>query len=166
MRGFTIIWIGQIVSQLGSAMTWFAFSIWAWKVTGEATTLALVLFFSYIPTLLLGPIAGALVDRWNKKLVMALSDMGTALATLVVLLLYLTNLLLVWHLYVAAVFAGVFLAFQFPAYSSATPLMVPKDQYARAEGDAGIDPGHPRHPGAGRGRGATGQDRLRGRYDH
>jgi len=44
LRGFTVIWVGQIVSQLGSAMTWFAFSIWAWKITGEATTLALVLF--------------------------------------------------------------------------------------------------------------------------
>ena len=65
LRGFTVIWVGQIVSQLGSAMTWFAFSIWAWKITGQATTLALVLFFSYIPTLLFGPVAGALVDRWN-----------------------------------------------------------------------------------------------------
>ena len=138
LRGFTVIWAGQIVSQLGSAMTWFAFSIWAWKITGQATTLALVLFFSYIPTLLFGPIAGALVDRWNKKLVLAFSDLGTTLATLAVLLLYLANLLQVWHLYVAVVFAGVFLAFQFPAYSAATTLMVPKEQYARAEGMLGL----------------------------
>jgi MFS transporter, DHA3 family, macrolide efflux protein len=138
LRGFTVIWIGQVVSQLGSAMTWFAFSIWAWKITGEATTLALVLFFSYIPTLLFSPIAGALVDRWNKRLVMALSDLGTALATLVILLLYITHFLQVWHLYVAALFAGVFLAFQFPAYSAATTLMLPKDQYARAEGMLGL----------------------------
>ena len=138
MRGFTVIWVGQIVSQLGSAMSWFAFSIWAWKITGEATTLALVLFFSYIPTLLFSPVAGALVDRWSKKLVMAFSDLGTALATLVILMLYLTHLLQVWHLYIAAVFAGVFLAFQFPAYSAATTLMLPKDQYARAEGMLGL----------------------------
>ena len=138
LRGFTVIWIGQVVSQLGSAMTWFAFSIWAWKITGEATTLALVLFFSYIPTLLFSPIAGALVDRWNKRLVMALSDLGTALATLVIFLLYITHFLQVWHLYVAALFAGVFLAFQFPAYSATTTLMLPKDQYARAEGMLGL----------------------------
>jgi hypothetical protein len=50
LRGFTFIWVRQIVSQLGSAMTWFAFSIW-WKITGQVTTLALVLFFSYIPSL-------------------------------------------------------------------------------------------------------------------
>jgi MFS transporter, DHA3 family, macrolide efflux protein len=137
-RGFTVIWIGQIVSQLGSAMTWFAFSIWAWKTTGEATTLALVLFFSYIPTLFFGPVAGALVDRWNKKLVMAFSDLGTALATLAILFLYVAHSLQVWHLYVAAIFAGVFLSFQFPAYSAATTLMLPKDQYARAEGMLGL----------------------------
>ncbi len=138
LTGFTVIWIGQIISQLGSAMSWFAFSIWAWKVTGEATTLALVLFFSYIPTLLFSPVAGALVDRWNKKPVLAFSDLGTALATLAILLLYTTHFLHVWHLYVAAVFAGVFNAFQFPAYSAATTLMLPKDQYARAEGMLGL----------------------------
>ena len=119
-------------------MSWFAFSIWAWKVTGEATTLALVQFFAYIPTLLFSPAAGVLVDRWNKKLVIALSDLGTALATLGILLLYITHLLQIWHLYVAAVFAGVFIAFQFPAYSAATILMLPKKQYSRAEGMLGL----------------------------
>jgi DHA3 family macrolide efflux protein-like MFS transporter len=138
MRGFTIIWLGQVVSQLGSAMSWFAFSIWAWKTTGQATTLAMVQFFAYIPSLLFSPFAGVLVDRWNKKLVMILSDLGTALATLAILLLFLTHLLQVWHLYAAAVFAGCFTAFQFPAFSTATILMLPKKDYSRAEGMLGL----------------------------
>jgi MFS transporter, DHA3 family, macrolide efflux protein len=119
-------------------MSWFAFSIWAWKATGEATTLAMVQFYAFVPTLLFSPFAGALVDRWNKKLVMALSDFGTALATAAILGLYLGNLLQVWHLYVAAVFAGAFTAFQFPAYTTATVLMLKKDQYSRAEGMLGL----------------------------
>lgn len=138
LRGFTIIWVGQIISQLGSAMSWFAFSIWAWKSTGQAATLAMVQFFAYIPTLFFSPAAGVLVDRWNKKLVMALSDLGTAAATLAVLLLYLSNSLQVWHLYAAAIFAGAFVAFQFPAYSAATILMLPKEDYSRAEGMLGL----------------------------
>jgi Major Facilitator Superfamily len=138
MRGFSIVWLGQVVSQLGSAMSWFAFSIWAWKTTGQATTLAMVQFFAYVPSLLFSPFAGVLVDRWNKKLVMVLSDLGTALATLGILLLYLTHMLQVWHLFTAAVFAGVFTAFQFPAFSTATILILPKKDYSRAEGMLGL----------------------------
>ena len=52
MFGFTIVWIGQVVSLLGSGMTWFALTIWAWEITGQATALALVAFFSFGPTVL------------------------------------------------------------------------------------------------------------------
>jgi len=92
-------------------MTWFAFSIWAWKITGQATTLALVLFFSYIPTLLFGPIAGALLTAGIKNWSWRSATWGQPWQTLAVLLLYLANLLQVWHLYVAVVFAGVFCLF-------------------------------------------------------
>ncbi len=138
MRGFVIIWAGQIIAQLGIVMGWFAFSLWAWKATGEATTLAMVQLYDFIPILLFSPIAGVLVDRWNKKLVLALSGLGTALAALGILVLFLSNSLQVWHLYVAAAFAGIFVAFQFPAYSAATILMLPKEQYARAEAMLGL----------------------------
>ena len=71
MSGFTIVWVGQVISFLGSGMTWFALTIWAWEITGQATALALVGFFAFGPTVLFSPIAGALVDRWNRKLVAA-----------------------------------------------------------------------------------------------
>ncbi len=138
MRAFVIVWAGQMVSLFGSAMSWFAFTIWAWQTTGEATVLALVSFFSFGPTLLLSPVAGALVDRWNRKLVMMLSDVATGLATLAVLVLYATDTLQIWHLYVIAILAGAFGAFQFPAYSAAVTTMLPKEQYARAEGMVGM----------------------------
>ncbi len=138
MLAFTIVWIGQVVSLLGSAMTWFAFTIWAWQTTGEATVLALVGFFSFGPTLLLSPLAGVLVDRWNRKLVMMLSDLATGLGTLVVLLLYATGSLQVWHLYLVGAVAAAFVSFQFPAYSAAVTMMLPKEHYARAQGMLGL----------------------------
>jgi MFS transporter, DHA3 family, macrolide efflux protein len=55
MRAFTIIWLGQIVSLLGSAMTWFAFTIWVWKTTGRVTALSTVSFFAFVPAILLAP---------------------------------------------------------------------------------------------------------------
>ena len=134
MAGFTIVWVGQVISLLGSGMTWFALTIWAWEVTGTATALALVAFFSFGPTVLLSPIAGVVVDRWNRKLIMIASDAATGLMTVVVLLLHATGHLQVWHLYATGAIAGAFQALQFPAYSAAVSTMLPKDQYGRANG--------------------------------
>jgi len=137
MRGFTVLWFGQIVSLIGSAMTWFAFTIWAWDVTGKASALATISFFAFLPTILLSPVAGAFVDRWNRKLVMLLSDLATAIATLVVLLIYTFGDLQIWHIYIVSILAGFFTAFQYPAYSAAVTTMLSKDDYARADGMMG-----------------------------
>lgn len=138
MRAFTIVWLGQIASLLGTGMTQFAIALWAWELTEQATALALVGFFSFAPTILFSPIAGALVDRWDRKLVMMLSDLAAGLSTLVLLLLFLADNLQIWHLYVAGAFTGAFQAFQFPAYSAAISTMIPKEQYARANAMLGL----------------------------
>jgi MFS family permease len=65
---------------------------------------------------------------------MMLSDLGAALATMIVLILYITGNLQIWHLYVTAIISGIFQGFQWPAYSAAITLMLPKEQYARANG--------------------------------
>ncbi|MFX1563230.1 MAG: MFS transporter [Promethearchaeota archaeon] len=132
MAAFLIIWIGQVVSLLGTAMTGFALTIWAWLITGEATVLALMGFFQVGPILLVSPFAGVLVDRWNRRLTMMLSDLAAVLSTMAVLLLFMTNNLQIWHLYVTGAFTGAFQAFQFPAYSAAISMMLPKKQYTRA----------------------------------
>ncbi len=134
MAAFTIIWIGQVISLLGTAMTGFALTIWAWQITQQATALALVGFFTFAPALLVTPFAGALVDRWNRKFVMMLSDLAAILSTVVVFMLFWTGNLQIWHLYLTGAFSGAFGAFQFPAYSAAVTTMVSKDQYGRASG--------------------------------
>ncbi len=134
MRAFLIVWAGQVASLLGSSMTQFALTIWAYELTGSATALALVAFFSFAPMLVFGPVAGALVDRWNRKLVMMLSDLASGIATVGIFLLYLGGSLQIWHVCVAAVISGTFSAFQWPAYSAAISTMLPKAQYGRANG--------------------------------
>jgi len=140
MRSFTILWLGQVISLLGSAMTWFAFTIWAWQKTGQASSLSTLSFFAFLPTVLLTPIAGTLVDRWNRKLVLLLSDLGAAAGTLAALLLFLTGRLEIWHVYLISLLAGFFTAFQYPAYNAAVTTMLPKEQYLRAEGMLGLAP--------------------------
>jgi len=134
MLAFTTIWIGQVISLLGTAMSSFALTIWAWQITGQATALALVGFFSFAPNIVVSPVAGALVDRWNRKLTMMLSDLAAVLSTVTVLFLYSTGNLQIWHLYVTGAFSGTFQAFQFPAYSAAVTTMVSKKHYGRASG--------------------------------
>jgi MFS family permease len=134
MRAFLIVWFGQVISLFGSSLTAFALTIWAYQLTERATALALMGFFSFGPTVLLSPVAGALVDRWNRKLVMMLSDLAAGGSSVVIFLLYAAGNLEIWHLYVAGAFAGAFQAFQFPAYSAAITTMLPKEQYARANG--------------------------------
>jgi len=134
MVAFVIVWIGQLISLLGTAMTGFALAYWAYMITGTATALALVGFFAFAPTVLVSPIAGALVDRWNRKLMMMLSDLAAISSTAIVLLLYSTGNLQIWHLFITGMFASAFGAFQFPAYSAAVTTMVPKEQYGRASG--------------------------------
>src|SRR5574341_1190132 len=134
MFGFTIVWAGQVVSLLGTQMSAFALTIWAYELTGSATALALVGFFFLTPMLVFSPIAGAIVDRSNRKWMMALSDLAAGMATVGVLSLYLTGGLQIWHLYVANAIMGLFQAFQWPAYSAAISVMLPKEQYGRANG--------------------------------
>lgn len=137
MSGFTILWLGQIISLLGSAMTWFAFTIWAWEETGKASALATISFFVFLPTVLLTPVAGAFVDRWNRKLVMLLSDFAAALGTLIIFLIYTFGDLQIWHIYSVGILAGFFTAFQYPAYAAVVTTMLSKKDYARAEGMLG-----------------------------
>ncbi len=138
MPGFSVVWFGQVVSLLGSGMTQFGLTIWAWQITGRATALALVGFFAFAPLIVMTPLAGALVDRWNRKLLMIASDSAAALATAAILILLRTNQLQIWHLYAAAAFAGTFGAFQFPAYAASISLMVHKRHYTRANAMLGL----------------------------
>lgn len=132
MPAFTIVWVGQAFSLLGTSMTEFALTIWAFQKTGTATALALVGFFYFTPLLVFSPLAGALVDRSNRKLMMMLSDLASGVATIGIFVLYATGNLQIWHLYIAVLIQGTFQTFQWPAYSAAITLMVPKEQYTRA----------------------------------
>ncbi len=134
MMAFSLVWFGQLLSLIGTGMTSFALALWAWRETGAATSLALVAFFAAGPTILFSPFAGALVDRWNRKLVMMVSDSAAGAATCVLLLLYSFDVLQIWHLYVAAAWTGLFQAFQWPSYSAAISTMLPPEQYDRANG--------------------------------
>jgi MFS family permease len=134
MFGFTLVWLGQIISVLATNMSAFALTIWVFQKTGSATSLGLMQVFFITPFLLITPFAGVLVDRHNRKSMMMVSDLVAGVATISILFLQFLGVLDVWHLYVAAIFQGLGNAFQWPAYSATISTMVPKEQYGRANG--------------------------------
>lgn len=138
MFGFSIVWLGQLVSMSGSGMTRFALTIWVWQETGEATALALVAIFSFAPAIFFSPIAGAIVDRVSRKKVMIASDFAAGLSTVALVILFSTGHLEIWHLWATGFFASAFESFQFPAYSAAITTMVEKKHYTRANAMLGM----------------------------
>jgi MFS transporter, DHA3 family, macrolide efflux protein len=134
MRIFLLIWFGQLVSLIGSGLTKFALGVWVYERTGSVTQFALISVFARIPAILLFPVAGALIDRWNRRWAMILSDSGAGLSTIAVALLLVTGRLEIWHIYLAVAVSSAFSAFQWPAYSAATTLLVPKQHLGRASG--------------------------------
>jgi MFS family permease len=134
MRVFALVWLGQLVSIVGSGLTSFALGVWVLQGTGSVTQYTLILVFATLPGIILSPIAGALVDRWNRRYVMLLSDLGAALSTLGIALLLLAGWLDVWHIYIATGVNSIFSAFHWPAYSASVTLLVPKEHFGRAGG--------------------------------
>jgi DHA3 family macrolide efflux protein-like MFS transporter len=134
MRLFLIIWAGQFVSQIGTALTRFALLVWLYGESGSVFDVALLGFFSFLPAFLISPIAGVWVDRLNRRTVMLLADLIAGLTTVWLLGLYSLGELQTWHLYVAQVLAGAAEAFQSPAYAAATTALVRKEAYGRANG--------------------------------
>lgn len=134
MFGFTLVWLGQIISVLATNMTVFALTIWVFEETGSATALGLMQVFFITPLLIVTPLAGVLVDRHNRKMMMMVSDLTAGLATILILTLQAFGALEVWHLYAAAILQGLGNAFQWPAYSATISTMIPKEKLGRANG--------------------------------
>lgn len=134
MFGFTLVWLGQIISVLATNMSLFALTIWVFEKTGSVTVLGLIQWFFIVPLLVISPVAGVMVDRHNRKLMMMVSDLTAGLATVAILILQAFGVLEIWHLCAAAVLQGLGNAFQWPAYSAAISTMVSKEQYGRANG--------------------------------
>jgi MFS family permease len=108
--------------------------IWAFEETGTATSLVLVFFFAYTPSIALSPLAGVVVDRVSRKAILIMSDAAAAAATLGITALFFLSSLELWHIYLLLGLGGGFRAFQWPAFAAATTVLVPKRHYGRASG--------------------------------
>ena len=131
---FFSIWITQAFSQIGSQITQFALIWWITQSVGSATALATASLMGLLPRVIIGPFAGVLVDRWNRKRVMIAADLLSMFCVLVVAYLFATETVQIWHLYGLMFIRSVCGAFQYPAMQATMPLIVPEAHLARVAG--------------------------------
>ncbi len=131
---FFTIWTGQAFSLLGSQLVSFAVIWWLTQTTGSATVLATASLVGLIPQVVLGPLTGALVDRWNRRLTMIFADGSIALATVVLAVLFALGHVQIWQVYTLLFIRSVGGGFHWPAMQASTSLMVPQQHLARIQG--------------------------------
>jgi len=131
---FFTVWGGQSFSLFGSALVQFALVWYLTKQTGSATVLATATLVAMLPQIVLGPFVGALVDRWNRRLIMMIADGGIALATVGLIYLFMSGQVQIWHIYVILTIRSLGQAFHFPAMQASTTLMVPEKHLTRISG--------------------------------
>ncbi len=133
-RRFFTFWIAQAVSLIGSNLAQFAITWWMTRATGSATVLATATLFAILPGVVLGPLAGVLVDRWNRRAIILVADGVGAVGAALLMVLFWTDAIQIWQLYAIIFVRSLAGTFHFTAVQSSTSLMVPHEQLARVAG--------------------------------
>ncbi len=134
LKDFYLLWSTQSLSQLGSAITAFALTLWLYEKTGSALSTAALRVCTYVPYIAMSIFAGAISDKFDKKKTMLICDLLAALTTIAVFFLYKTEMLDVWHLYLINAVSGLMNTVQQPASEVAYAVVTPKDQYQKTSG--------------------------------
>jgi len=132
LQTFYFLVATQTLSVIGSRMTSIAVAILIFNDTGSATPLLLTTFFNELPAMLGNSFAGVLVDRWDRRRVLMLADIGQALGSLLLMASFMSGGFQLWHLYTVALVQGIFGMFHEPAKDATTALLVPKGRRDRA----------------------------------
>jgi MFS family permease len=131
---FLTVWLGETISVIGSGLTGFGLGVWVYQRTGSATRFSLILLCSVVPGIFLSPFLGVIVDRYNRRAMMIVSNMTAAISTLLMAILYLNNHLQLWHICVLLVIISLSSSLLTPAYSATIPSLVSKEFLGRASG--------------------------------
>ena len=131
---FFTIWLGQAASLLGSQLVGFALVWYLTQTTGSAKVLATAAMMEWLPRVFIGPVAGAVADRWNRRLVMLAADGLIAIATGAMIYFGWSGQLEIWHIYLLMMVRSAGGAFHFPAMTASTALMVPEEHLSRIQG--------------------------------
>lgn len=131
---FLIIWLGQFISNIGSGLTSFALGIYAYEQTHSATGYSLILLCGFLPSFILRPIGGVLTDRFDRRTMMILGDLGSVLGTIFILAMFLAGNHAIWPIYLGTICSSIFVAVQNPAYKAYVTDLLDEEAYSKASG--------------------------------
>ena len=134
LKDFYILWSTQSLSQLGSSITAFALTLWLYEKTGSALSTAALQICTYAPYVIMSIFAGAISDKFDKKKTMLICDLLAAVSTIAVFVLYKTDTLSIWHLYLINAISGLMNTVQQPASEVAYTMIIPKEYYQKTSG--------------------------------
>ncbi|MBL8264002.1 MAG: MFS transporter [Xanthomonadaceae bacterium] len=133
-RDFVLLWIGQMMSGIGSRLSSFALGLWVLRTTGSTTQFAITFIATALPAIFFAPLAGALVDRWDRRRILMGCDVLSAMLMGALALLLTSGHLAIWHVYAVAALTSLLDTFRTPAFLASVPLLVKADQLPRANG--------------------------------
>ncbi len=133
-KKFIILWLGELISTIGSGLTAFGLGVYVLKTTGSATSMALVTLCGFLPSLLLSIFAGVLADRYDRRLMMVLGDGLSGMGILFILVMMLINKCDLWHIYAGVLISSTFSSLMQPAFNATITDLVGKENYTKASG--------------------------------
>lgn len=134
MKNFIIIWVGELISNIGSGMTAFALAIYIYQLTGSVTYVSLITLLAYMPTVLLSPIGGILADRYDRRMLMICGDSFSGLGLLYILLSIKYGSGGIFPICIGVTISSIFVALMEPAYRATVSDLLSEDEYAKASG--------------------------------
>ena len=135
---FLIIWLGELISNIGSGLTAFGLGVYVWQMTHSAVDVAMVEMAALLPMILLAPAAGVLADRYDRRMLMILGDIVSGFGLIVLLVLMSVGEVQVWQICLCVGFSSLFSALLDPAYKATITDLLTEDEYAKASGMMGI----------------------------
>ena len=134
MKNFYKLWLGELISSIGSGMTAFALSVYVYKKTGSVSYVSLITLLSFMPSIVLSPIGGLLADRYDRRLLMIIGDLFSGLGLVYILWNIQAGEKSIVPIFVGITFSSIFTSLLEPSYRATLTDILEEENYAKASG--------------------------------
>ena len=134
MKNFYKLWLGELISNIGSGMTAFALSVYVYEKTGSVSYVSLITLLSFMPSIILSPIGGLLADRYDRRLLMIIGDLFSGLGLVYILWSIQAGEKSIVPIFIGITFSSIFTSLLEPSYRATLTDILEEENYAKASG--------------------------------
>ena len=134
MKNFYKLWLGELISNIGSGMTAFALSVYVYEKTGSVSYISLITLLSFMPSIILSPIGGLLADRYDRRLLMIIGDLFSGLGLIYILWNIQAGEKSIVPIFLGITFSSIFTSLLEPSYRATLTDILDEENYAKASG--------------------------------